>query len=142
MPTQTSTKPSEPDQVNAYMAKLKHPLADVLEALRQVILKTDASIGEEIKWNAPTFFYTGAMPQSNPKEYKRVLVVSNVFKRDCIRLVFWGAGNVKDTSGLLTGDYTDGRRLAGFYDLKDVRSKEKALKNILKQQLKLLRQHP
>src|SRR5207248_2843260 len=118
--TQISTKPSKPEQVNAYMSRLKHPMAEVLESLRRVILKADASIGEEIKWNAPAFFYTGALLPSNPKEYKRYLVVSNLFKRDCIRLVFWGAGNVKDTSGLLTGDYADGRRLALFYDLNDV----------------------
>ena len=45
-------KPSEPDQVDAYMQALQHPLAEVLAALRQIILATDPSIGEEIKWNA------------------------------------------------------------------------------------------
>jgi len=70
------------------MASLKHPRKNVLVALRQIILQADPAIGEEIKWNAPTFFYTGALPPSDPKEYKRVLVVSNVFKKDCIRLVF------------------------------------------------------
>jgi len=34
----------------------RRPLSDVVEALRRVILKTDGEIGEEIKWNAPTFF--------------------------------------------------------------------------------------
>jgi len=138
MPPPTSTKPSDPDAVNTYMASLKHPGKNVLEALRQIILQADPAIGEEIKWNAPTFFYTGALPPSDPKEYKRVLVVSNVFKKDCIRLVFWGGGQVKDTSGLLTGDYADGRRLATFADLAEVRSKHQALTHVLKQQLKLL----
>jgi hypothetical protein len=99
MPPQTSTKPSEPDQVNAYMGGLKHPLAEVVEALWQIILKTDATIGEEIKWNAPTFFYTGAMRPFNPKEYKRYLAVFNLFKQDCIRLVFWGAGKIAELIG-------------------------------------------
>jgi hypothetical protein len=138
MPPPTSIQPSDPDAVEAYLARFQHPRKDVLEALRQVILAADPTIGEEIKWNAPTFFYTGALPPSDPKQYKRVLVVSNVFKQDAIRLVFWGGGKVKDTSGLLTGDYADGRRLATFSDLADARSKQKALKNILKQQLKLL----
>ena len=53
------TKPSEPDKVDAYMQNLKHPLADVVAALRQIILGTDGEIGEEIKWNAPTFFTQG-----------------------------------------------------------------------------------
>jgi len=66
-----STKPSEPDKVDAYMKKLKHPLADVVEALRRVILKPNGEIGEEIKWNAPTLFHTGEMKPFNHKEYKR-----------------------------------------------------------------------
>ena len=44
-------------------------------ALREVILTTDASIGEEIFWNAPTFFYTGEMKPFDPKEYKRYIIV-------------------------------------------------------------------
>ena len=46
------TKPSESDKVDAYMNNLKHPLAGVAKALREIILKTDPEIGEEIKWNA------------------------------------------------------------------------------------------
>jgi len=37
------TKPSEREKVNAYMANLKHPLSDVVEALRQIILASDRS---------------------------------------------------------------------------------------------------
>jgi len=133
-----NTKPSESDKVDAYMKSLKHPLSDVLEALRQIILKTDPSIGEEIKWNAPTFFYAGEMKPFNPKEYKRYLVVSNVFKPDCIRLVFWHGDRAKDTSGFLEGDYADGRRLASFSSLQDVKSKKKVLQSVLKLQLKHL----
>jgi hypothetical protein len=132
----TNTKPSESDKVDAYMKRLKHPLSDVVAALRQIILKTDSTIGEEIKWNAPTFFYTGPMPPFNPKEYKRYLVVFNLFKQDQIRLVFWRGANVKDTSGFLEGDYADGRRLAMFSNMQDVRSRTKALQNALRLQLK------
>ena len=82
------TKPSEPEKVDAYMQGLTHPLAKVVEALRRIILSTDREIGEEIKWNAPTFFYSGEMKTSNPKEYKRYLVVFNLYRKDCIRLVF------------------------------------------------------
>jgi len=60
----------------------------VVEALRQLILSTDPEIGEEVKWNAPTFFYSGEMRSFDPKEYKRYLIVFNLFKQDCIRLVF------------------------------------------------------
>ena len=133
-----STKPSEPDKVDDYLKKLKHPLVDVVRALRRIILNTDNEIGEEIKWNAPTFFYAGEMGPFNPKEYKRYLVVLNLYKKDCIRLVFPSGAKVNDKTGLLEGDYSDGRRLAMFYGLKDVKAKEKALQKIIKKWLSLL----
>jgi hypothetical protein len=132
------TKASEPEKVDAYMSRLKHPLAKVVEDLRQIILSTDEEIGEEIKWNAPTFFYAGKMKPTNPKEYRRYIVVFNLFKQDCIRLVFPSGAKVKDASGLLEGDYADGRRLAMFYSSKDVNSKAKALRAVITQWLKLL----
>jgi hypothetical protein len=133
-----STKPSEPEKVDAYIAKLKHPLTDVVKALRRIILSTDKEIGEEIKWNAPTFFYAGEMAPSDPKEYKRYIVVFNLYQKDCIRLVFPSGAKVKDTSGLLEGDYADGRRLAMFHDIKEVKSKQKTLQQMIKKWLKLL----
>jgi hypothetical protein len=136
--SEMTTKASEPDKVDAYMGRLKHPLANVVESLRQIILSTDKKIGEEIKWNAPTFFYAGKMKPTNPKEYRRYIVVFNLFKQDCIRLVFPSGAKVKDTFGLLEGDYADGRRLAMFYSPKDVKAKEKALRTIITKWLKLL----
>jgi hypothetical protein len=82
------TKASEPEKVDAYVAGLKHPLTQVVKNLRQIILSIDGDIGEEIKWNAPTFFYAGPMKPANPKEYSRYIVVFNLFRKDCIRLVF------------------------------------------------------
>jgi hypothetical protein len=136
--TEMTTKASEPEKVDAYMDRLKHPLAKVVEDLRQIILSTDKEIGEEVKWNAPTFFYAGKMKSTNPKEYRRYIVVFNLFKPDCIRLVFPSGAKVKDASGLLEGDYADGRRLAMFYSSKDVKSKEKALRAVVTKWLKLL----
>jgi hypothetical protein len=136
--TEMTTKPSQPGKVDAYMGKLKHPLAKVVEDLRQIILSTDKEIGEEIKWNAPTFFYAGEMKPTNPKEYRRYIVVFNLFKKDCIRLVFPSGAKVKDASELLEGEYADGRRLAMFYNSKDVKSKEKNLRAVITKWLGLL----
>ena len=133
-----TTKPSEPEKVDAYIKRLKHPLKDVVVALRKTILEADPEIGEEIKWNAPTFFYAGEMEQSDPKLYKRYLIVFNLFKKDCIRLVFWGGSKVNDKSGFLQGNYADGRRLALFHSLDDVKANKKRLHHALKQQLKHL----
>ncbi len=133
-----TTKPSEPEKVDAYMNVLKHPLADVVEALRRIILSTDKEIGEEIKWNAPTFFYSGEMAPSDPKKYKRYIVVFNLFKKDCIRLVFPSGAKVDDASGLLEGEYADGRRLAMFSSMQEVKTKKAGLQRVIRKWLALL----
>lgn len=127
---------SEPEKVDAYMRTLKHPLSDAAVRLREIILSADKSIGEGIHWNAPCFYYTGEMEPFDPKTYKRYIVGFNFFKQDAIRLIFLRGASVKDKSGLLEGDYADGRRLALFSSLADVKKREKDLKNIVKQLLK------
>jgi hypothetical protein len=138
MGTRPTQRPSATADVNSYMKALKHPLSEVVQALRQIILKADPGIGEEIKWNAPAFFFTGAMAPSDPKLYTRYLVVFNLFRKDCIRLVFWGGAKVNDRSGLLEGEYADGRRLAMFHSMEEVEARQKALRAVVKQQLKVL----
>ena len=132
------TKPSEPEKVDAYMQSLKHPLGKVVEALRKIILSTDREVGEEMKWNAPAFFYSGDMKPFNPKEYKRHLVVFNLHRKDCIRLVFPSGARVNDKSGLLEGDYADGRRLALFFNMGDVKSKQASLQAVIRSWIETL----
>lgn len=138
MATKKETRPSEPAAVDAYMAKLKHPLSDVATAIRKAILAADKSIGEEIKWNAPAFFYTGPMEPFDPKEYRRHLVVFNFFRKDAIRLVFWRGDRAGDKTGFLEGDYKDGRRLATVGSLADLAKHKKAIAAALKAQIKAL----
>jgi hypothetical protein len=116
--------------VDAYMKKLKHPMKDVAEEIRKTILDTDKSVGEEIAWNVPSFFYTGKMKSFNPKEYKRFIVNFNFFKRDCLRLIFLRGTLVK--SKLLEGDFKDGRKLIVFHDMKSVKANKKELQKIVK----------
>lgn len=132
------TKPSEPEKVDAFMAKLKHPLADVAAAVRKVILSTDPEIGEEIKWNAPAFFYSGEMKPSDPKEYRRYITVFNFSQKNCLRLVFLKGARVNDKSGLLEGDYKDGRRLALFHNMEEVKTKKVALQAVIRKWLETL----
>jgi hypothetical protein len=65
-------------------------------------------------------------------------VIFNLFRKDCIRLVFWGGRNATDPAGILEGKYADGRRLALFKDMDTVKSNGKALANIIRDQLKAL----
>lgn len=130
-------KLSGTEQVTMHIKKLDPSISKVVEAIRQVILSADKEVGEQIKWNNPSFYYTGGMKPFDPKEYKRDIVVMNLYKGR-IMLVFPSGAKVKDGSGLLTGDYKDGRRITVFTDLKDVKSKEKTLQKIIKDWLKLV----
>jgi hypothetical protein len=77
------------------------------------------------------------MKPFDPKEYKREIIVFNLFKGR-IMLVFPSGAKVNDTSGLLEGDYKDGRRITIFKDLADVKAKEKSLQKVIKAWLKLV----
>ncbi len=123
--------------VTAYIQNLEPTFGEIVETIRQIILSTDKEIGEEIKWNAPTFYYTGDMKPFNPKEYKRYIIVTN-FHKGRILLVFPSGAKVNDTTGFLEGDYKDGRRLIYFKDLEDVTSKEIALRQVIKTWLSLV----
>lgn len=132
-----AVKLSDTEQVTQHIKKLDPAIGKIIETIRQIILSTDKEVGERIKWNNPSFYYTGEMKAFDPKEYKREIVVMNLHKGR-IMLVFPSGAKVKDSSGLLTGDYKDGRRLIIFADMKDVKAKEKALQKIIKDWLKLV----
>jgi hypothetical protein len=128
---------SDPASVTAYIQKLDPTVGKIVEIIRQIILSRDKEIGERIKWNNPSFFYIGEMKPFDPKEYKREIAFFNLHK-DKIMLVFPSGAKVNDTSGLLEGDYKDGRRIIIFKDFAEVHSKEKALKKVIKQWIKLV----
>ena len=132
-----ANKLTDEEQVTEHIQKLEPALAEIIETLRQIILKTDKEIGERIKWNNPSFYYTGEMKPFDPKEYKREIIVMNLHKGR-IMLVFPSGAKVNDSSGLLEGDYKDGRRLVNFKDINDVKVKENALQNVIKTWLMLV----
>ncbi len=133
----TTPKLSDTELVTQHIQKLEPALGKIIETIRKIILSTDKEIAEHIKWNNPSFYYSGEMKPFDPKEYKRDLIVMNLHKGR-IMLVFPSGAKVNDTSGLLEGDYKDGRRLAIFTDMKDVKAKEKNLQAVIKKWLKLV----
>jgi hypothetical protein len=121
-----------PQQVAEYIQKLDPAFAGLVEAVRQLILKADSEIGEQIKWNAPSFFYTGAMKPFDPKEYKRDIVVMNL-RKGAVLLVFpTGAAIKNDTTGLLEGSYADGRRMITFKNKEEIKAKGKKLQEVIR----------
>ena len=132
------TKLPDSELVTQYIQKLDQPLAKTLEAVRQVILSADKEIGEQIKWNSPSFYYTGDMKPFDPKEYKRDIAVVNIYKKEYILLVFPTGATVDDTTGIMEGTYKDGRRMVKIMDMKDLKAKEKSLQKVIKEWLKLV----
>jgi hypothetical protein len=78
----TAKKLSDKDQVTKHIEKLEPAFSKIIEAIRKIILSTDKEIGERIKWNNPSFYYTGKMKAFDPKEYKREIVVFNLYKQN------------------------------------------------------------
>ena len=132
-----TTKLSDEEQVTAHIKKLDRSLAEVVQTIREIILSADKNIAERIKWNNPSFYYNGDMKPFDPKEYKSDIAVFNLHKGR-IMLVFPSGAKVNDESGLLEGDFKDGRRLVLFTDMNDVKSKEKSLRKIIKEWVRLV----
>ena len=128
---------SDPVAVTAFIQKLDPSLAKIAEAIRIIILNTDKSIGEQIKWNSPSFFYTGAMKPFDPKEYRRDIAVMNIRKGNVLLVLPTGA-KVTEATGILEGSYTDGRRLVTFNNLDDVDTKKKDLQKVVEEWLMLI----
>ncbi len=127
----------DPAGVSALIQKLSPDFAALVEAIRQAILSVDAEIGEQIKWNSPSFFYTGQMHAFDPKTYKRDIVVLNL-QKNRVLLVFPTGETVKDVSEILEGNYTDGRRLVKIADMTDFERKEQELKKVITAWLSLI----
>lgn len=131
------TKPSDQAQVDAFIANLAPELGSCIGIIRTTILAVSPDISERIKWNHPSFYYQGAMKDSDPKEYKREIAVFNLHKG---RMMLVFPSGAKVSSPLLTGDYTDGRRLLIFEDLIAARASLDELRSIVKTWLSLVEQ--
>jgi len=121
----------DPQAVSAFISKLEPALAGLIEDIRQIVLSADREIGEQIKWNSPSFFYMGEMKPFNPKEYKRDILVLNIRKGYAL-LVFPTGAVIKDTTGLLEGDYADGRRMITFKTPEQIKERAKDLQQVIR----------
>lgn len=127
-----------PEAVTAYIEKLPQPQATLVEAIRQAILSTDAVIGEQIKWNAPAYFYNAEMKAYDAKEYKRDIVVFNLRQKDHVLLIFPTGNTIADDAGLLEGDYAYGRRMVKIFNADDLQAKKQALQGVIKSWIDLV----
>jgi hypothetical protein len=118
-PKDRPAKKPDADKVAEYMAALEHPLKAEIEVIRVVFKSADTRIGERIKWNAPSYYYT------------EDLVTFQLRATEHVHLVFHHPLIETIPSPVLEGDYK-GRRMAYFKSMEDVKRHEEELVRILR----------
>ena len=111
-------------QVDEFMANLKHPLKDEMQRVREIILEVDQKMTEVIKWGGPTFIYKGNLATLTPRSKRFV------------NLFFQTGATIPNGHGLLEGDAKE-VRVARFHDMNDVKQKEKALRAVVREWIRL-----
>lgn len=111
-------------EVNAFMQALDHPLHAEIEAVRAII-KANPKIAEQVKWNAPSFFYTDD------------LATIHVKAKQHVQLIFHHPAIVKIKSPYLEGDYKD-RRMMYFENMAEIKARKKELVRIIKELVHLM----
>lgn len=97
-------------KVDECVAGLNPEAQAIVNILRQLLPSIDPEIREHIKWNAPAFYYDGAMKAFDAKEYKRDLLVVNLH-RGKLLLVFPSGAKISESAGLKGKNYPDGRKI-------------------------------
>ena len=122
-----SKKPTDVEQVQAYISQLPAEQKSDVEAVRKIIKAASAKLSERIKWNAPSFYY------------KEDIVTFGPYKTHKLLLVFHHPLIVKIKSTLLEGTYKD-RRLTHFKDKADAEANKKELTRILNELVNMIDQ--
>jgi len=130
----TAERKSAPNEVDAFMIALKHPLKAEIEALRVIILGADRRIAESVKWNAPSFYIEEhfATLKLHPTETLQVVLHTGAKARSRRSVM-----KIKDPTGLLKWA-ADDRCLVTFTSTEDIQAKQTALVTILRQWIKQL----
>ena len=123
--TVKSKKPSDEEQVKAYMIKLTPPVKDEIDAIRKIIKNASPKLSERIKWNAPSYYYIQDILTFGPYKPYRIL------------LVFHHPAVVKIKSKLLEGDYKD-RRLVYFKNKTEAEINKKELARIINEIINII----
>jgi Domain of unknown function (DU1801) len=112
----------------ALLAGLAHPREPVIFALRDIILGTDSSITESVKWNAPSYATTEHFATFHLRAKDAVQLVLHLGSRGRPGVALRSA--VPDPFGILDWKGAD-RAVATFASVADVHCHADALRNIL-----------
>lgn len=120
-----------PAAVARWLASCSHPLRDVLEALRAVVVVAEPRLVEGIKWNAPSYAFAGDDR-----------ITCNLSAPDRVRLIFHCGVRKRATNGRvpvadrgLLEWAGDDRGIATFRSLAEVEAAEQALGELLREWL-------
>lgn len=61
---------TENELVTSHIQLLDAAIIPIVEAIRHILLSAHNDIAERIKWNNPSFYFTGEMADLNPNEFK------------------------------------------------------------------------
>ncbi len=116
-------------EVTQFLGQLDHPLRQEIEALREIILKANERLTENIKWNGPNYSVSGedriTMRIQPPKQ------VQLIFHRGAKVKEQPKGKLIKDAAGLLVWRSND-RAIASFGGLSSITVVEDALTKIVK----------
>ena len=104
--------------VDEWLAGYDNPMADVVQAVRTLILDADDRIEECIKWRSPTFTFKGNIASFNPRSKKHA------------SLMFHTGAHIPGAHPALEGG-GDTARYMTFADLDDVDAKADDLRAVL-----------
>lgn len=115
-------------EVTTFLKNLKHPLLKEIEALRTLILKTDSTIGENIKWNGPNYYHQGIDKitlRIHPPPHLQLILHrgAKVLKQPKGKLI-------EVDSDMLLWKGND-RAVITFKNMKEIKAKEIELKEII-----------
>ena len=123
---------NDPAAVEAFLAKLDHPLKPTVEAVRSAILSVDPHVTEGIKWNSPSFYCNGWFATANVRGKDAVMVVFHLGAK--VKDNTTAGMNIQDDVGLLEWAAKE-RALARFRSLEDFKEKRAAFKSVVSQWL-------
>jgi len=134
----SGTKPtkriaSEPGEVETFLASLDHPCKPEILAVRQLILAADPTIGEGIKWKAPSFHTSDyfATMDLRAKTGIGVILHFGARKRD----ISTTGVAIPDPDSLLAWLAKD-RAMVTFRDLAEVSARRSAFMNLIREWIK------
>lgn len=106
-------------EVDRWFADLDHPLKDVMQQVREVILEADPRMDECVKWSTPTFTFEGNLASIQPRAKRFV------------SLMFHRGSGIPGEHPLLEGDAALVRTMR-FTDLGEVEARRDALAAVVR----------